>query len=472
MTTSTWANGVSGSFNDMTKWTGNHVPVAGDTALITAPGTYTVTSSSANTIADLTMAKMATLAVSADLFSVTSGATANTLAGTITVADGAGLQFGADSHTTRFDNTGAIDIESTGDPTKLRIAGDVTLTGKGKVNLSGGDASLVSDGVADTLTNSSTIAGAGQVGGTLLSLTNATKGIVDANTSGFKLSVMAANVSNAGLMESTGGTLFLGTNITQQTNGKIKASASGSGIQLDGITIAGGTVSTAKGALIVPVSGTSEINSSKAVINDGDILTNGGNLVIDGNLKNAKASVFQVELGSSIKIGGAVSSGQAVFETGGGTIEFGGRSSADVAFDANGTLVLDDPAGFTGTVSGMTTNTGAAIDLENIKFSDAAGASYNSRTHVLTVDTVTHGADKIKVASLDHVVFNEATDGSLLVSDPPASSAPAEPNSAALLTQSMASFGVGGGAAASGAGDSADHREISHFLAANSASGH
>ena len=458
MTTSTWASGVNGNFDDMTKWTGNHVPVAGDTALITASGTYTVFSDATNTIANLDMAKTATLDVHNDLFSVTSGASAHTLAGTITVDDAAGFQLGTDSTATTFDNTGTIDIESGADPTKLRIAGTVTLTGKGKVDLSGGLASIVSDGAAGTLANSSTILGVGQVGGMLLSLDNAAKGIVDADTPG-TLSVMAATTTNAGTMESTGGTLLLGTNVTQPGNGKIKATASGSGIQLDGIMIDGGSVSTAKGALIVPISGTSEINTAKAVVNDGDILTDGGNLIIDGNLKNAKNSVFQVELGTSIKVGGTVTGGDAVVETGGGTIEFGGPSSADVTFNANGTLILDDPAKFTGTVSGMTTNTGALIDFENLKFADSHSANYNSTTHVLTVaDTTTGVIDKIKVASLADINFHDAGDGSLEISDPAPASVP-------LLVQAMASFGANGSTATSDAGNVTGGHPSPDFLA-------
>ena len=68
-----WANGVSGNWNAASNWTPVGVPGAADTALIKKSGTYTVTSSFADGVAVLEMAKKATLAVTADSLAVTSG---------------------------------------------------------------------------------------------------------------------------------------------------------------------------------------------------------------------------------------------------------------------------------------------------------------------------------------------------------------------------------------------------------------
>ena len=64
MTTTSWKSGVNGDWNTPANWTAG-VPGSGNTALIEASGTYTVTSALANSVGALEMAKQATLAVTA-----------------------------------------------------------------------------------------------------------------------------------------------------------------------------------------------------------------------------------------------------------------------------------------------------------------------------------------------------------------------------------------------------------------------
>jgi len=169
MTTTTWTNTAGGNFNTGTNWSAG-VPAAGDTALITAKGTYTVTLGQGESVGTLEMAKGVTLATAGHNIAITSG-TAKALAGTITGP--AWLELGTDGTPTSFDNAGAINS------CNLEISGPVTLAGKGEVTLSSN--AVEADNQSATLTNSgNTISGNGSIGGDgFLSMVNA-KGIISA----------------------------------------------------------------------------------------------------------------------------------------------------------------------------------------------------------------------------------------------------------------------------------------------------
>ena len=163
--TTAWAAAVNGDFNTASNWT-NGVPAAGDTALITAKGTYTITSGmKANSVATLAMAKGATVGINDFDLAITQGSETAALAGTIDVNQGTSLALGTSATDTAFNNTGSIALN--GSPkfvADLIVAGNVTLNGKGKIELQNGDGQIVSDGSAATLTNSNTISGAGTIG--------------------------------------------------------------------------------------------------------------------------------------------------------------------------------------------------------------------------------------------------------------------------------------------------------------------
>jgi hypothetical protein len=297
--TNSWAHGVSGSFDTPSDWTAG-VPTAGSTALITAAGTYTVTSSQDNSLGVLNMAKKATLAISADDFDVTSGTGTGALDGTITVADAARLVLGTAATSTTFDlNTGSIDLKSGADATKLRIAGTVTLNGDGKINLSGDGAQIVADGSAATLTNGETISGQGLIGGPLLDFVNAGKGIIDATTGGNVISIEANQFTNSGLVETTGsGDLFFGTDITQTAHGNIKIDGRGAKAELEFVTITGGVVSIGAGALLEGVGsvlGSSVLkDQTQPITNAGEIDATASSLIIEDSIKNTATASLVV----------------------------------------------------------------------------------------------------------------------------------------------------------------------------------
>lgn len=468
--TNSWAHGVSGSFDTLSDWTAG-VPAAGSTALITAAGTYTVTSSKHNSVGVLNMAKNATLAISTDNFDITLGTGTGALDGTITVADAARLVLGTAATSTTFDlDTGSIDLQSGADATKLRIAGTVTLDGNGKINLSGdGGAEIVADGSAATLTNAETISGQGLIGGPLLNFVNAGKGIIDATTGGNVISIEANQFTNSGLLETTGsGDLFFGTDITQTARGNIKIDGTGAKAQLEFATITGGMVSVGAGAFLGALGGGGSSvlkDQTQPIANAGEIDATASSLIIEDSIKNTAGASLVVGNGREFEIIGAVTGGKMEIQDTGQMI-LAGPSSANVTFSGSspGLLELSDATKFTGTVAGMLANPGSGIELFNIAIDD--NPAINFHNHVLTVsDPITHVTDTIKISGA--VGAFSATgigSGNTLITDPPPSMLN---RGAQLLTQAIASFGASSGIVGPGTGNLSDNLTSSNFLASN-----
>jgi hypothetical protein len=146
-------------------------------------------------------------------------------------------------------------------------------------------------------------------------------------------------------------------------------------------------------------------------VNAGMIVANGGNLFISVSVENS--GTLEASNGKTLTITGTVTGGTAVIH-GAGNIVFEGPSSANVTFDAGSTGILDlfDATQFTGTVAGMSSAPGAAIDPQNIAFADDPTVNFNARTHLLTVtDPVTHVTDKIKIVGTGTFTASLAGDG-------------------------------------------------------------
>ena len=139
--------------------------------------------------------------------------------GTVRADDGGTVIFGQDGVGESFSNQGSIDVSSTGDATKLEIAGSSTIVGfgaGGTINLGGSGAQsgdqIVSDGKAASLTLiKQTLKGAGTIGDSNLTINN-TSGTIDADIAGETLylgSSGAPTLTNGGTLEATnGGILF------------------------------------------------------------------------------------------------------------------------------------------------------------------------------------------------------------------------------------------------------------------------
>ena len=425
--TNSWKKAVSGDWNTASNWTAG-VPVYGSTALITLPGTYTVTSSQANAVGTLEMSSGATLSIASHEFDVTSGTGAGALAGKITIAGSATLGLGVTSTISTFTNTGTI-ADATLSPSTLAINGVVTLTGNGKITLTNGQ--ILGGGTNDTLINGNslsgnTISGNGQIGEGALNFVNGTKGVIA--VSGFMLSVDTNTFSNSGLVKATGvGDLELLSDISQTATGKIEASAGFALIELkNDANVIGGTVSIAnKDAELRVDSGTSLIDAATTITNEGTIYAYGGNLLIAGAVTNTSTGTLFAGAGNTLDISGTVTGGTA-HVVGASQLDFGGPSSAKVTFDPSspGILILRDATKFTGTVAGMAANPSASIDLENIPFGDGPKVSFNKSTGLLIVtDAVAGITDKIKISGpAGTFTATEAADTSTLITDPASSS--------------------------------------------------
>jgi hypothetical protein len=148
-------------------------------------------------------------------------------------------------------NSGAILVNGGGGNNAfLGLNANTTLSGGGTLTLatlSGGGAAFVQQSTGGvTLTNQSTIQGAGVIGNGGSTLVNS--GTIDANTSvgGAGLTLNGSGVTNTGLLEATnGGTLTLAADVVD-TGAHITASGTGSVVKLDGVSITGGTL-TARG---------------------------------------------------------------------------------------------------------------------------------------------------------------------------------------------------------------------------------
>jgi hypothetical protein len=162
------------------------------------------------------------------------------------------------------------------------------------------------------------------------------------------------------------------------------------------VTNAGTLEATGSGGLIL----TSDI------VNSGLIWANGGNITINGAVTGA---------------GNAMISGAA-------TLELGAESSANVSFgaDAAGTLILRDPSGFTGTISGLSSTD--HIDLANISYGIASlySITYSLSTDITTL-VITDGTITDAINLLGNYTINTAWHfsddghGGTIVSDAPVS---------------------------------------------------
>ena len=156
--------------------------------------------------------------------------------GTMLISDGAVLPLSG-----IIDNSGTIELNSTGDATELQIVGaGVTLEGGGQIVMSDSEMNfIVGTSSASVLTNvDNTISGAGEIGAGdgHLTLVNDSQGTIVANDTGGILTINTGNtVINDGALEATnGGTLQVDDPVT----------GSGSAV------VAGGTLELAQQASI------------------------------------------------------------------------------------------------------------------------------------------------------------------------------------------------------------------------------
>ena len=360
-------------------WTSGEPNSAATNVCITN-GTSTVTLNTDATVADLQLA---------------SGNTLTTDLGTELIVAG-----------TQIINAGNIAINGGGGSNSLLLLdNNVTLSGGGTLTLStasGGGTAIIYQAVGGlTLTNQSTIQGAGVIGFNGLSLINS--GTVDANTSGQTLEFdsMTNGTNNAGgLLEATNGGTLLIDGIGVTGGGTITANTGGT-VQLVGNTnVQGGTLNNIGGTLGTP--------NGNAAILDGS--TGAGAITINGTYTNGVGSSTEI-LGTinnknnfQLNAGGGSNSvlelGSNVTLQGGGTVTMstsGGGGQA-IIFQAAGGLTLTN---VDNTIQGTGT-----IGFNGLTVVNEATINANVSGQTLLLDSIT--------GSLTNTGFLKASNGGVL----------------------------------------------------------
>ena len=215
-----WLTNLSADYTTAVRWTGGVVPSTSDDVALDATGAaYTVTSSGSNTVNTLTSALNATLAITGGTFTATNGGAS---AGQISIGDTSRFAMGG-----TLNNAGAITVNSAGNYTDFFAATASTLTGGGTLTLGDRSANRIyGASAATTLTNvNNTISGGGSLGFGQLTLINQSGGIINATAVNNQLilNTGASIVTNAGLIEATGGGagLLIQSTTVNSANGMI-----------------------------------------------------------------------------------------------------------------------------------------------------------------------------------------------------------------------------------------------------------
>ena len=320
---------------------------------------------------------------------------------TVNVLNNDGLALGAGTIT----NNGAINLQGTGNNTELVIAGSTTLSGTGTVTMGNNANNIITGG--GTLTNGETIQGAGTIGNGDLTLVN--NGTIDATlsttlqinpnggttnngtleaTSGGTLELSGSTIANgSGLIEATGGTVELnsvsitGGTLTSSSGGVIESVNvwSGSLPTLTGVTISSGSTldipnnnGLALGAGTITNKGTINLQSSgnntQLVITGGNVtLTGSGNVTMSGNTGNSisvgTSGLTFTNVNNTISGAGELGNGSGML--------FVNQTSGIVDANAPGAILTINPFD-SSTTTGSTTNTGlleatagGVLQLEN-----------------------------------------------------------------------------------------------------------
>jgi hypothetical protein len=227
MATITWTGAAhDGLFSDANNWAGNTLPGTADVAII-APGVATtITSGTAGSpsVSQFSMTSNVTLDINAFTgFTAIAGTTGSGIAGTVNIANNAGLSLNgistiAGTGTINITNSAVLSLSGTvsnagtinqqggANTTTISILQNTTLTGGGHIVLSAASTNFIYNNNSVTLDNlNNTISGGGNIGNFgNLQLVNG--GIIDANAPTAPLTIDPAGTAvNTGTLEATAG---------------------------------------------------------------------------------------------------------------------------------------------------------------------------------------------------------------------------------------------------------------------------
>ncbi|MCU1302918.1 MAG: tandem-95 repeat protein [Candidatus Sulfotelmatobacter sp.] len=200
-------------------------------------------------------------------------------------------------------NAGTITVGSAGFGTDLVLEGNVTLSGAGTLTLTNNTSNFIFGAAsADTLTNQSTIQGAGHIGNGSMGLVNS--GTINANQSN-TLFVQAngtgGGATNTGTMEATaGGTLQLLNATFANAGGTI--SANGSTLQVNGSTVNGGAVTLIGASTLQLNTGTIHGGSTLTNSATGTIEAASGGSTLGGSINNSAGGLLKIDNGALLNL--------------------------------------------------------------------------------------------------------------------------------------------------------------------------
>jgi fibronectin-binding autotransporter adhesin len=426
LSTNSWINSSGGDWDTASNWSLGHVPTATENVVINLAGSYTVThtTSTADSINSLTIAKSVTL--SAGSLTIAAGLTIDSGA-TLTLDAGTALDFSGSSQTISGSgqivldaaggslgaaqlNVGASDnltidggitvddagIIATSNGSDLSIPGTLNLQSRGRLNIVSGSSGYI--GVSDnsTWTNSGTIdvAGGSLVIGSGKYGIVANAGTIDVTGGHFTSSGSYAylfNNSNTGTIDVTGGTVSIGSYNGNASGGYSNFTNYGTFVASGGVvSIAGyengagtviandGTITTSGGAsLTLDLLGIHD--EARAITNSGAINVNGGSVTSYGAYRyqfiNSSSGTINVTAGSlSIGSSNGIASGGYIAFVNDGTIDAtGGMASLDGYLITNSVFSYAIANDGTITVGG-----GASVNLDIL--GNEAGTLSNAGT--------------------------------------------------------------------------------------------
>ena len=317
-----------------------------------------------------------------------------TNAGAITALDSSDFQISG-----TVDNTGSIDITSTGGATDLEIAaGGATLIGGGTVTLSGTNAGI-NESVFGTQTLTiadQTIQGFGNIGRNNANFINQTEGLIDANVDDETLVLDASGsfINSGTLRASGGGTLELrdaGTIDFANADGTIEAQDGSVVLLTTNARIVGGVLET-DGSGQFRVGGSQDAFLEDLTLNGALVAENASDTQISGTINNT-GSIDIASTGSLTDL--EIGTGGATL-TGGGTVTLSG-TSAGINESVFGVQTL--------TIADQTIQGSGNIGRNSLNLINNGTILANNATAQLTIDVA--GADFDNDGTLQ--VSNDAT---------------------------------------------------------------
>jgi hypothetical protein len=260
----------------------------------------------------------------------------------------------------------------------LPLGGTINNTGSIALNSSGDETDL------EILVNSATLEGRGQV-----TLSDSSQNVIFGGTASATLTNVDNTISGAGQLGQG--------QLTLVNEGTINASGTN--------------------ALVIDT-------GSNAIVNSGTLeATGSGGLVVKSAVQNS-GNIWAD--GGNVTVNGAVTGNGTATISGSATLEFGAASAENTSFaaGATGTLKLDQPESFSGTVSGF--GAGDALDLADIASGANTTLGYSANADgtggTLSISDGTHSANIAllgQFAAAGFQVGGDAGGGAMVTYTPP-----------------------------------------------------